>query len=160
MVDKHDIEDSNELTELEGQSTEEFSLDDMMGELDEPESSKAESKVLAREKEEKNRKFAGKINGTFWWSMSKLTPRAVKDVPDEYKTEGVEALMPLAEKMDGEVPEWIMKYLEKYDWAIAGGAYFGPTVAMLIKEEKAARAKEAANDETPPADKETGTDGS
>ena len=163
-----------EATEHEGlevQSDQEFTLDDMMGELDQPtpEQVKEQAKLTASEREAKaikNRKFAAGINGTFWFAMGTrwLTPNAVAAMSKEHKDAGVDAFMPLAEKMDGEVPPWVMEMLEKYDWAIAAGMYLAPTVTALIDLEKqakieAAKAAEAAANDEEAEEQGTGTDG-
>lgn len=175
-MSKHDNEAVTELeaTEHEGledQTDQEFTLDDMMGDLDQPtpEQVKEQAKQSAAELEAKaikNRQFAAGINHTFWFAMGTrwLTPNAVKAMPQEHKDAGVDAFMPLAEKMDGEVPPWVMEMLEKYDWAIAAGMYLAPTVTALIDLEKqakieAAKAAEAAANDEEAEEQGTGTDG-
>ncbi len=174
-MSKHDNEvpelEANEHEGLEAESDQEFTLDDMMGDLDQPtpEQAKEQAKQTAAEQEAraaKNRAFAAGINQTFWFAMGTrwLTPNAVQAMPQEHKEAGVDAFLPLAEKMDGEVPPWVAEMLEKYDWAIAAGMYLAPTVTELINLEKQARleaakaAEDAANDDG--AEQQgTGTDG-
>lgn len=160
-----DLLEHDELLEhegLEGQTDQEFTLDDMMGDLDQPtpEQAKAQSKAekeQAELKERQARVFADQINGTFWWVMGTgpMFPNAVELIDDDKKQAGVDALLPLARKTGGQMPPWLVQMLEKYDWAIAAGMYFVPTVRELaVLERKAIESANAAND-----DGGTGTDG-
>ena len=166
MTDKHEIEETIEHEELDVQDTEEFSLDDLQEELNrpDPEEVKAQTKAVKEAEDAKNLAFANQINSTFWFVMGTrwLTPNAVANMSPEAKAEGAKAFMPLAEKLDGEVPGWLTQFIEKYDWAIASGMYLLPTISALVANEKAIKAElakqAAANDESQ-EDKGTGTDG-
>lgn len=140
--------------ELEGQSDQEFTLDDMMGELDQPTPEQASEqrkadKEQAELKELQAQEFAAQINNTFWWVMGTgaMFPNAVDLIDEDQKQAGVEALLPLARKTGGQMPPWMTQMLKKYDWAIAAGMYFVPTVRQLAVMEKQALAAQVQDAE-------------
>lgn len=156
--------EATELDDLEVENGQEFTLDDMMGDLDKPSPEQVKEQVKAEKeqaelKEQQAQIFADQINNGFWWAMGTgvMFPNAVDLIPEEHKKAGSDALLPLARKTGGQMPPWLVNMLEKYDWAIAAGMYFVPTVRELAKLEKQVK---AANDETTAKPAQAANDGS
>ena len=73
--------------------------------------------------------LAQKMNGTFWWGISKAYPMAV--VPQSVYESGVESFVPLALEYADSVPEWAMKIIGRPE--IKAGMYVGTAIVMARK---------------------------
>lgn len=96
--------------------------------------------------------LAQKMNGTFWWGISKAYPMAV--VPKAVYESGVESFVPLALEYADSVPEWAMKIIDRPE--IKAGMYVGTAIAMARKthfenlELQAAQEQQAQEEPTKP----------
>lgn len=125
-----------------------FTLDSMIQE--EEEKVKKESSEGQESQEENDEakqaqavKLAQKMNGTFWWGISKAYPMAV--VPQTVYESGVESFVPLALEYADSVPEWAMKIIDRPE--IKAGMYVGTAIAMARKTHLENVALQAAQQE-------------
>lgn len=92
----------------------------------------AEANRLSPEEERKVREMAEKLNGGFLFLVKKTQcPHVDLDAVID-REKGDQAMMPLAEKFGGEVPDWIRPFIPYFE----AGIYMGTTIATAREAER------------------------
>ncbi len=132
--------------ELTGVDDEAHGLDDLIGDLETEEQTEQrqrekeaeQAEKLTAEQEAKVRAMAARLNGGFLFVVDKAVCPSVPVDKIADRDKGNEAFYPLAKELNGEMPQWMAEFIEKYNPYIKAGVYMGMTIYTARKCEAAA----------------------